>query len=150
LYPVAWALGQVVAGGLSDRVGRRPLIVGGMYVQGAALLLIGLTTGFRPWAAAALLLGLGTAAVYPTLMAHVADRVAPRDRAAAIGAYRLWRDLGYVAGGLLAGLTADALGYRGAVVLVAGVLVASGLVAARHLGDGAREVRVATDAGSQR
>jgi MFS family permease len=144
LYPAAWALGQVGAGALSDRLGRRPLIVGGMYVQGTALLLMALTGGFWPWAGAALLLGLGTAAVYPTLIAQVADRVTARDRAAAVGVYRLWRDLGYVVGGLLTGLAADALGFRGAIVLVAVLMGASGLVAARHLGREARTGRDAT------
>jgi MFS family permease len=133
LYPAAWALGQVGAGALSDRLGRRPLIVAGMHLQGVALLGMAAGGGFRAWAGAALLLGIGTAAVYPTLVAQVADRVAPRDRAAAVGVYRLWRDLGYVAGGLLAGLTADALGYRGAIVVMAAVLIASGVIAGRRL-----------------
>jgi MFS family permease len=133
IYPAAWALGQVGAGALSDRVGRRPLIVAGMLLQGTALLAIAGGSGFRMWAAAAIVLGLGTAAVYPTLVAHVAARVAPGDRAAAVGVYRFWRDLGYVAGGLLAGVAADAFGLRGAIVIVAGLTFASGLLAARHL-----------------
>jgi MFS family permease len=134
LYPAAWAIGQIGAGAISDRVGRRPLIVGGMYIQAAALLAIAATDGFAVWAVAALALGVGTAAVYPTLVAHVADRVAPRDRAPAVGVYRLWRDSGYVAGGLLTGMAADALGARGAIAGVAALTLASGFMAARYLG----------------
>jgi MFS family permease len=133
LYPAAWGIGQIAAGTLSDHIGRRPLIVAGMHLQGLALLGFALLSGFWPWVAASLALGLGTAAVYPTLIAQVADRVTPRDRAAAVGVYRLWRDLGYVAGGLLAGVAADALGFRGAIALVAGLTVVSGFVAATLL-----------------
>jgi MFS family permease len=133
IYPAAWAIGQIGAGALSDVVGRRTLIVVGMHVQGLALLGFAVTSGFWSWVVASLALGLGTAAVYPTLIAQVADRVTPRDRAAAVGVYRLWRDLGYVAGGLLAGLAADALGFRGAIAVVGGVTIVSGLLAAFHL-----------------
>lgn len=129
LYPAVWSVGQVATGALSDRVGRDALITGGMFVQAGALALVAVGNGFWMWAGAAVCLGIGTAAVYPTLIARVADRVSASDRAAAVGAYRLWRDLGYVAGGLLAGVVADAVGLRGAVLAVAVLTAASGAVA---------------------
>ncbi|HUG90428.1 MAG TPA: MFS transporter, partial [Planctomycetaceae bacterium] len=134
LYPGVWGVSQIAAGALSDRAGRDHLIAGGMLMQAAALMLVALGTGFWIWAVGAVLLGLGTAAVYPTLIARVADRVVVSDRAAAVGAYRLWRDLGYVAGGLLAGVVADLAGLRGAVFAVAVLTAASGVVAWRLLG----------------
>lgn len=133
LYPAVWGITQVGAGALSDRVGRDSLIVAGMFVQAAALTVVALGAGFATWAAGAVLLGLGTAAVYPTLIARVADRTAVRDRASAVGVYRLWRDLGYVAGGLSAGLAADAVGLRGAVLAVAVLTAGSGMIAWRLL-----------------
>ncbi|HUH13061.1 MAG TPA: MFS transporter, partial [Longimicrobiales bacterium] len=125
------------AGALSDRVGRDGLIGGGMVLQAAALGVVALGEGFGVWAAGLVLLGLGTAAVYPTLIARVADGVGPSDRAAAVGAYRFWRDLGYVAGGIGVGLAADLAGLRGAVLAVAALTAASGvaawwLLAGRH------------------
>jgi len=133
LYPAVWGIAQVGTGALSDRIGRRPLIAGGMLLQAAALGAVALSDGFAAWAAAAVILGLGTAAVYPTLIAQVSDLVPPRDRASAVGIYRLWRDLGYVAGGLLGGVVADILGFRPAIGLVACVTALSGLLAWRHL-----------------
>jgi MFS family permease len=133
LYPAVWGIAQIGTGALSDRTGRRPLIVAGMLLQAVGLAVFALATGFAWWAAGAVLLGLGTAAVYPTLIAQVSDLVAPRDRASGVGIYRLWRDLGYVAGGLLAGGLADLLGYRAAIGLVAALTAASGLLARHHL-----------------
>jgi MFS family permease len=135
LYPAVWGVAQIGTGALSDHVGRDPLIVVGMLVQGAALVLAALAHQFGTWAAASVLLGLGTAAVYPTLIARVADRVRPGDRAAAVGIYRLWRDLGYVVGGLTVGFLADAAGFRGAILVVAGATAASGLLAAALLSE---------------
>jgi MFS family permease len=135
LYPAVWGVAQIGTGALSDHVGRDPLIVVGMLVQGAALVLVALAHQFGTWAAASVLLGLGTAAVYPTLIARVADRVRPGDRAAAVGIYRLWRDLGYVVGGLTVGFLADAAGFRGAILVVAGATAASGLLAAALLSE---------------
>jgi predicted MFS family arabinose efflux permease len=133
LYPGVWGLAQIGTGALSDRTGRRPLIVAGMLLQAAGLALFASATGFRWWALAAVILGLGTAAVYPTLIAQVSDLVTPRNRASGVGIYRLWRDLGYVAGGLLAGVTADLLGFRPAIALVAVLTALSGLAAWRLL-----------------
>ena len=133
LYPAVWGVAQIGTGALSDRTGRRPLIVSGMLLQAAGLAMFALASGFYWWGLAAAVLGVGTAAVYPTLIAQVSDLVAPRDRAPGVGIYRLWRDLGYVAGGLLAGALADLFGYRPAIGFVAILTAASGLVAGRHL-----------------
>jgi MFS family permease len=134
IYPAVWGLGQIPAGAWSDRIGRRPLIVAGMEIQAAALVLLAVSDGRVGIAAvAAAVLGAGTALVYPTLIAAVSDQVEPVARAPAVGAYRFWRDMGYVAGGVLAGVTADALGYGGAVGVVAAITAASGLWAALEL-----------------
>jgi MFS family permease len=129
LYPAVWGMAQIGTGALSDRTGRRPLIVSGMLLQAMGLAVFALASGFRWWAVAAVILGLGTAAVYPTLIAQVSDLVTPRDRASGVGVYRLWRDLGYVAGGLLAGILADLLGFRAAIGFVALMTAVSGLAA---------------------
>ncbi len=130
LYPAVWGLGQLATGALSDRFGRKPLIVGGMAVQAAAIfLLLGAST-FGRLAAAMALLGLGTALVYPTLLAAIGDVAHPSWRASAVGVYRLWRDGGYVVGALLAGLLADALGIAWAVGAVGGLTLLSGALAA--------------------
>jgi MFS family permease len=128
LYPAVWGATQVATGWLSDHTGRKPLIALGMLVQAGALALLVLGDGrIRPAVAAAVLLGLGTALVYPTLLAAVSDAVAPRDRAAAVGVYRFWRDSGFVLGAVLTGITADALGAEAAIALVAGLTALSGL-----------------------
>jgi MFS family permease len=131
VYPAVWGGGQLAAGWLSDRSGRKPLIVLGMLVQGGALALLAAGGGGLASAlASAVLLGLGTALVYPTLIAAVSDAVEPRDRAQAVGIYRFWRDAGLVAGALLAGFVADALGMAEAITLVAGLTALSGLAVA--------------------
>jgi MFS family permease len=128
-----WGAGQLVTGALSDRTGRRPLIVSGMLTQAAALALFATRTGLGPWAVAAVALGAGTAMVYPTLLAAIGDVAHPAWRASAVGVYRLWRDSGYAIGALLAGVTADLIGLRGAVAVIAALTLASGLLAARLL-----------------
>jgi len=128
LYPGVWSVAQIGTGHWSDRVGRKPLIVAGMLTQAAALALLALGDGAVPAAAvAAVLLGAGTALVYPTLIAAMSDAVTPVARAPVVGVYRFWRDSGYVFGGLIAGTAADALGYGGAIAVVAGLTAASGL-----------------------
>jgi MFS family permease len=133
LYPAVWGLGQLLTGPLSDRLGRKPLITSGMLVQAIALACIALASSFLPWAASAILLGVGTAMVYPTLLAAVGDVAHPSWRATAVGVYRLWRDAGFAVGALLAGLVADLAGLRAAVWVVATLTAASGLVVAGRM-----------------
>jgi MFS family permease len=127
-YPVVWGAGQLLTGWLSDYIGRKPLIVGGMLVQAGALVLLVAGDGaFGPSLVAALLLGAGTAMVYPTLIAAVSDATQPRDRARVVGVYRFWRDFGFVIGALVAGIGADAASPRAAITIVAVLTAASGL-----------------------
>jgi MFS family permease len=130
-YPLVWGAGQLATGWLSDHTGRKPLITAGMLVQAGALgLLVAGNGAFAPSLAAAILLGVGTAMVYPTLIAAVSDATQPRDRARVVGVYRFWRDFGFVLGALIAGLGADATSPRTAIVIVALLTGASGLVVA--------------------
>jgi MFS family permease len=134
LYPAIWGLGQIWSGHWSDSVGRKPLIVAGMLVQGIALALLAASGGeVGPAAIAAIGLGVGTALVYPTLIAAISDAVTPVARAASVGVYRFWRDMGYVFGGLFVGVLADALEFSGAIVIVAGLTTLSGLWVAADL-----------------
>ena len=130
LYPAVWGLGQLVTGGLSDRIGRKWLIAGGMFTQAFAIALIGATSGFGVWAVGAMLLGAGTAMVYPTLLAAIGDVAHPSWRARSVGVYRLWRDGGFAVGALLAGIVADLLGLSAAIYTVAAITAFSGLVVA--------------------
>jgi MFS family permease len=130
-YPVVWGAGQLVTGWLSDRAGRKPLIAGGMLVQAAALALLVAGNGaFPPSLVAAVLLGIGTAMVYPTLIAAVSDASQPRNRARTVGVYRFWRDFGFVLGALIAGFGADTTSPRAAIALVAALTAASGVAVA--------------------
>ncbi|MBI2912113.1 MAG: MFS transporter [Chloroflexi bacterium] len=132
IYPGVWGVSQLVTGGLSDRFGRKGLIVAGMWLQAGALLLLPLTQQVPIWVGAMVLLGLGTGLVYPTLLAAVSDVAHPDWRASAVGVYRLWRDGGYAVGALSAGLLADLLGAPWAIAAI-GVLtfVSGGLVLGR-------------------
>jgi len=129
IYPGVWGATQLLTGALSDRVGRKGMIVAGMLLQGVAIGLIPFTQGFAWWAVDLILLGLGTALVYPTLLAAVSDVVHPSWRASAVGVYRLWRDSGYAIGALLAGVLADLFGVSWAIGAIAGVTFLSGVVA---------------------
>jgi MFS family permease len=133
LYPAVWGIGQLITGALSDRWGRKHLIVAGMWTQAAALGLIALGTTFLHWGIAAALLGAGTAMVYPTLLASIGDVAHPHWRARSVGTYRLWRDAGFAVGAVLAGVVADLLGIRAAVWVVAAITAASGLVVMRRM-----------------
>ena len=134
IYPAVWGVGQLWTGHWSDRIGRKPPIVAGMLLQAVALIALALSEGSVGVAAlAAAVLGVGTALVYPTLIAAISDAVAPIARAPAVGVYRFWRDMGYVVGGLLVGTLADALGYGGAIAVIAALTAASGLWVARDL-----------------
>jgi MFS family permease len=138
VYPAVWGVGQLATGALSDRVGRKWLIAGGMWVQSAGLGAIVLSSGFEGFAAGGVLLGAGTAMVYPTLLAAVGDVAPPSWRASSVGVYRLWRDLGYAAGALVAGATADALGAPAAIWAVACLTFASGAWVAVRMRETAR------------
>jgi len=130
-YPVVWGAGQLATGWLSDHTGRKPLITAGMLVQAGALgLLVAGGGAFAPSLVAALLLGAGTALVYPTLLAAVSDASQPRDRARVVGVYRFWRDFGFVLGALIAGIGADAASPDAAITIVAILTAASGLAVA--------------------
>jgi MFS family permease len=130
-YPVVWGAGQLATGWLSDHTGRKPLIAAGMLVQAGALgLLVAGDGGFAASLAAATLLGVGTAMVYPTLIAAVSDASQPHDRARLVGVYRFWRDFGFVLGALIAGLGADAASPKAAIAIVAALTAGSGLVVA--------------------
>jgi MFS family permease len=130
-YPVVWGAGQLATGWLSDHTGRKPLIAAGMLVQAGALGLLVVGDGaFSPSLVAAVLLGVGTAMVYPTLIAAVSDATQPRDRARVVGVYRFWRDFGFVLGALIAGIGADATSAQTAILIVALLTGASGLLVA--------------------
>jgi MFS family permease len=128
VYPGVWGALQIVTGPLSDRIGRKGLIAGGMLVQAGGIWLTVLVPAYRAWLLGAVLQGLGTAMVYPTLLAVIGDVAHPAWRATSFGVYRLWRDLGYAVGALLAGLVADWLGMAAAIHVVAALTLLSGLV----------------------
>ena len=133
VYPAVWGVLQVFTGALSDRLGRKWLIVSGMWIQAIGIGVTALTADFGLFCLGGALLGVGTAMVYPTLLAAIGDVASPSWRASAIGVYRLWRDLGYAVGALLAGVTADLLGLSAAVWLVAALTFLSGAIAAARM-----------------
>jgi MFS family permease len=128
IYPATWGVVQLWTGALSDRIGRKGLIVGGMMLQGAALVAMVLVRGFGAWIATGALLGVGTAMVYPTLLAAIGDVAHPSWRGSAVGAYRLWRDSGYAVGALVAGVLADVFGMTIAIAAIGSLTAASGLL----------------------
>ena len=127
-YPLVWGLGQLVTGALSDRWGRKWMIAAGMGVQGLGIAAFAAGRSFAVWMGAAILIGLGTALVYPTLLAAVSDGAHPDWRASALGVYRLWRDTGYAVGGIMAGVLTDTLGLSAAMTGVAALTLLSGVV----------------------
>lgn len=133
IYPATWGVVQLATGAISDHIGRKWLIVGGMWVQAVGIGVIIISKTFAGFTAGALLLGIGTAMVYPTLLAAIGDVALPSWRASSVGVYRLWRDLGYAVGALLAGVSADIIGLSGAMWIVAGITALSGLVAAARM-----------------
>jgi len=130
IYPIVWGGLQILTGPLSDRWGRKGLIVGGMWIQAAGLFLTGATIHFGWWIAGSALLGIGTAMVYPTLIAAVSDASQPTWRARSLSVYRFWRDLGYAIGALSAGLIADRYGFAAAIFVIATLTFVSGAIAA--------------------
>ena len=133
LYPAVWGLGQLVTGALSDRWGRKWLIAAGMLLQAMGLGWTAAAYSSAAWATAAVLLGIGTAMVYPTLLASIGDVAHPSWRARAVGVYRLWRDLGFAVGAVVAGVLADAAGIRAAIWAVAALTAFSGVVVALRM-----------------
>ena len=133
IYPFTWGVLQLWTGAWSDRVGRKRLIVGGMLIQALALGSIAMANGFIGWLGAGALLGVGTAMVYPTLLASIGDVAHPSWRGSAVGVYRLWRDSGYAVGGVMAGTLADAFGIRAAIGVVAVLTGLSGLLVALRM-----------------
>ena len=133
IYPAIWGLGQLFTGGLSDRVGRKWLIAGGTGVPAVAIAAIASTSAIWAWAAASALLGVGTAMVYPTLLAAIGDVAHPQWRASAVGVYRTWRDTGFAVGALVAGIIADAVSIEAAIWAVAGLTALSALVVALRM-----------------
>jgi MFS family permease len=148
-YPAVWGISQIATGSLSDRWGRKWLIVCGMWIQAIGIFLIALapwftrapSDNFSWWMIGAILLGAGTALVYPTLLAAIGDVAHPDWRASAIGVYRFWRDLGYAVGAILAGVVADFLGLTWAIVVIGILTFASGTLSAIKYVDPAEDPR---------
>jgi MFS family permease len=130
IYPATWGIAQLGTGALSDQFGRKWLVVAGMWMQGASLVAMVFVNGFRAWSVVAVMLGIGTAMVYPTLIAAVADVAHPSWRASAVGVYRFWRDMGYFLGAILAGIVADAFGLSQAIAVVGVLTILSGVTVA--------------------
>lgn len=140
IYPMVWGITQVVTGPLSDRWGRKGLIVGGMWVQAGGLILTAVSSAFSGWMIASVLLGLGTAMVYPSLIAAVSDAAHPSWRARSLSVYRFWRDLGYAIGALSAGLIADRFGFAAAIYAIGALTFVSGCVVAAVMTDDKRRM----------
>jgi MFS family permease len=145
IYPAVWGLAQLFTGAWSDRVGRKGLIVAGMWTQAGGIVVIALGSSFAHFATGAVLLGLGTAMVYPTLLAAIGDVAHPSWRASSVGVYRLWRDMGYAVGALLAGIVADAFGLSAATLTIAALTFASGVVVATRMRETLRPEALSTD-----
>jgi len=141
VYPIVWGVLQIATGLLSDRLGRKGLIAWGMIVQAGGIWLTVLVPSFGAWLIGAALQGIGTAMVYPTLLAAITDQASPVWRASSLGVYRFWRDLGYAVGALLSGVVADTLGFEAAIHLVAALTLLSGLVVAVLMGGRRNDAR---------
>jgi MFS family permease len=142
IYPATWGIGQLFTGALSDRIGRKWLIATGMWVQAVGIGVIALADAFPGFALGGVLLGVGTAMVYPTLLAAIGDVADASWRASSVGVYRLWRDLGYAFGALIAGISADVLGLGPTLWLVAALTFASGLAAAIRMTETLRKAPI--------
>jgi MFS family permease len=141
LYPAVWGVTQLITGGLSDKLGRKWLIALGMWTQAIGIVAIALWWTYPGFAIGAVLLGVGTAMVYPTLLAAIGDVAHPSWRASAVGVYRLWRDLGYALGALIAGLMADLFGLSEAALVVAALTFVSGVIVSVRMSETHRRRR---------
>jgi MFS family permease len=144
IYPATWGVSQLWTGMLSDRIGRKWLIASGMLVQAGALVLMVPFSGFTSWLVTGALHGIGTAMVYPTLLASIADVAHPSWRGTAVGVYRLWRDLGYAVGALLTGAVADVFGMNVAITAIGALTAGSGILVALRMPetlDASRRIR---------
>lgn len=130
VYPATWGITQLATGAWSDRIGRKWLIAFGMWIQAAGIAVVLVSQGTAKAIIGTVLLGIGTAMVYPTLLAAIGDVTHPAWRASSVGVYRLWRDIGYAVGAVLSGTLADTLGLSAAIAAVAVVTFASGVVVA--------------------
>ncbi len=144
IYPLAWGGMQLVTGWASDLAGRLPLIVTGMLLQAGAISLVGTVDSFAMWLIGLCALGLGTAMVYPTLLAAIGDAVHPTERATTMGVYRFWRDCGAMAGALLGGILADTLGFGPAIQIVAALTALSGILAGTSMRRGPAHLEALT------
>jgi MFS family permease len=135
LYPAVWSVFQLVTGAASDRVGRKPFIVWGMWIQALGVIVVAVGHALAWFVAGDVLLGIGTAMVYPTLLAAIGDVAHPMWRGSAVGVYRLWRDLGYAVGAVVAGATADVFGLSAALWLIGLLTFASGLIASVRMSE---------------
>jgi len=141
IYPGVWGTAQLISGALSDRLGRKWMIVLGMWMQATAIIALPILSSWASMIGAMFLLGIGTAMVYPTLLAAVSDATQPSWRASAVGVYRLWRDLGYAIGAILSGLIADSFGIPSAVVAVGGLTFFSGILVALKMKEKMRKLQ---------
>jgi MFS family permease len=133
IYPAVWGFLQLVTGPMSDRFGRKWMIVTGMWVQAVGIILIALWETNFAWIAGLVLLGIGTAQVYPTLIAAVSDVAHPTWRASAVGVYRFWRDAGYAVGAVASGLIADLFGIIPSILSIGALTGISGIIAAIYM-----------------
>jgi len=128
IYPTVWGLGQLFTGKMADHYSKKAMLFWGMLLQGVAIIFIPYSTSFFELSIISALLGLGTAIVYPTFLAAIADATTPTQRAESIGSFRLWRDLGYAIGAIISGITADIFGIEYAILLIGSITILSSMV----------------------
>jgi MFS family permease len=128
IYPAVWGVGQTVTGKMADKICKKDMLFWGMLLQAAALFLFVLAESFTQFISLAVLLGWGTAMVYPTFLAAIAENTHPQDRAKSLGVFRLWRDLGYAIGAIITGIIADAIGIKTSIIFIGGITFLSGVI----------------------
>jgi len=128
IYPAVWGLGQIITGKMADRICKKDMLFWGMVLQAIALILFVVATTITQFVLLAILLGWGTAMVYPTFLAAIAENTHPQDRAKSLGAFRFWRDLGYAIGAIITGLIADAIGMNASIIFISALTFVSGLI----------------------